>query len=576
MRSGNSKAIHKIDRLFRRTLRASDGETIDHHSFSALATSLTQRLSKFTRWGSSCDHSSPAFTSHMMELTPPFYTAPFDEMHAQTRADQRHLTKLGRYASQGLKHLAKNPSPGARRDATINKLIARADAAIAFFEAQQTAEAQAVKAAHTRLSLPLQGYAAHTSASMKHLDKAGAGEQQRERERQRDTQPEAAVVKGEGEGGTVDSGLSESRELRLIVEYLMAAGHSASASELAAACQCQDLVDIQAMARLQSILSALEAGDVGPAQDWLRQHSQSVQRRGLQSLEVQLKLQGVIHRVGAEDMGIKDTIDAFRHDLGGEEGGGPSLLTDETDPSIISKATRCLTAVMFRDRQRQWEREHPPTDTQPQSPAMHAHPEYEGVFNHTEWREMSHLLRSAFSAVQSVPTTPALLPILSAGIAVTASEKCCLSVTPIEGYGDVDDNEGGEGGDTPMPRRHSIEHRMKQVVTTKDKVKPETEDDGREADDCGCPLEDPLMRQIAHGMPFIARTRTYLVCPVTKQPFTDDNFPYLSPGAEPRLYSEAALTQLSNGTATVRDPSNPNCPPEGWSRAAFKRLYIMT
>ncbi|KAF1833248.1 protein FYV10 [Decorospora gaudefroyi] len=206
---------------------------------------------------------------------------------------------------------------------------------------------------------------------------------------------------------------SRTRLSRLLVDYLLREGYTASAAHLAQSKKIEELVDVDAFVACRGIEMSLREGRAtGPALEWCKEHGKELKRGG-GMLEFELRLQQYIemvrqgHEAGAEGSdgegggggGEKKLVEARAH--------AKKYLSLSGDFELMGRAAGMLAY-------RPWDEVEP----------------YASLYSPSRWDHLANLFVYTHHTLYSLPPRPLLHIALSAGLSALKTPACHSAYTP--------------------------------------------------------------------------------------------------------------------------------------------------
>ncbi|KAI9786866.1 MAG: GID complex subunit containing RING finger motif [Geoglossum umbratile] len=179
---------------------------------------------------------------------------------------------------------------------------------------------------------------------------------------------------------------------RLLVDYLLRNGYSASAKELARDRGIEDLVDVEVFVQCHKIQESLRKGSTQECLAWCQENKQSL-RKNNSNLEFELRLQQYIELVRTRQH--QKLFEAAQH--------AKKFLTPHKDTqfSEIIKAAGLLA--------------YPPnTPVEP----------YRTLYSHARWNHLARTFVQTHHSLLSLPSRPLLHIALSAGLSALKTPSC--------------------------------------------------------------------------------------------------------------------------------------------------------
>jgi len=197
---------------------------------------------------------------------------------------------------------------------------------------------------------------------------------------------------------------SRTRLDRLMVDYLLRAGYSKSASALAESKQISHLIDLDTFVACHKIASSLNRGETKEALAWINENKSSLKKLitapyKTTNLEFELRLQQYIELVRADTTAKK--LEAMMH--------AQQHLTAHT----ASRADLIMQAAGLLAQS-------PDTDAEP----------YRSLFAPSRWHYLSNLFIETHHTLLALPVQPLLHVALSAGLSALKTPACHSAYNP--------------------------------------------------------------------------------------------------------------------------------------------------
>ncbi|KAI9768431.1 MAG: GID complex subunit containing RING finger motif [Geoglossum simile] len=179
---------------------------------------------------------------------------------------------------------------------------------------------------------------------------------------------------------------------RLLVDYLLRNGYSASAKELARDRSIEDLVDVEVFVQCHKIQDSLRRGSTQECLAWCQENKQSL-RKNNSNLEFELRLQQFIELVRTRQP--QKLSEATQH--------AKKFLAPHKDTQLaeILKAGGLLAHL-------------PNTQTEP----------YRTLYSHARWDHLARTFIQTHHNLLSLPSRPLLHIALSAGLSALKTPSC--------------------------------------------------------------------------------------------------------------------------------------------------------
>lgn len=197
---------------------------------------------------------------------------------------------------------------------------------------------------------------------------------------------------------------SRTRLDRLVVDYLLRAGFSKTATTLAESKQISHLIDLETFVGCHKIASSLSRGETKEALNWINENKNSLKKlvvapHKTTNLEFELRLQQYIELIRNGTTAKK--LEAINH--------ARSHLAPHSSsrPETVMQASGLLC-------------QSPNTDAQP----------YQDLFGSIRWKYLADLFVETHHALLSLPVQPLLHVALSAGLSALKTPACHSAYNP--------------------------------------------------------------------------------------------------------------------------------------------------